>query len=218
MKVGTDGVILGAWCQPGTAQRILDIGCGTGLLSLMLAQRTEALIDAVEINKEAAEETTHNVANSAWPAQIRVHHSSIQDWSQQFTEPPYELIICNPPFFRENSVPTARTIARQQEKLDYPTLFQAATQLLKSKGTFALVVPYADEKQIENLSVDHELYLHKRMRVRGNHKSPLKRSFMQLNRQKAPVVETELAIEPYSRHEYSEEYILLLSDYLTIFK
>lgn len=144
MKVGTDGILLGAWAPIAQVKHVLDIGTGSGLLALMLAQRTDARVtlDAVELDGDAAEQARDNVAASPWPARIEVHQADIQQWQPPQTRR-YELIVSNPPFFAEG-VPCAtsqREQARYTTTLDHVTLLTCAAECITEEGFFCVVLP-----------------------------------------------------------------------------
>ena len=144
MKVGTDGILLGAWAPIAQVKHVLDIGTGSGLLALMLAQRTanSAQLDAVELDEEAATQARDNVAASNWPGRIAVYQAPIQQWQPQ---PPrrYELIVSNPPFFAEGvpCAPSQREQARYTTSLDHTTLLTCAADLITEEGFFCVVLP-----------------------------------------------------------------------------
>ncbi|HHT5675707.1 tRNA1Val (adenine37-N6)-methyltransferase [Raoultella planticola] len=144
MKVGTDGILLGAWAPIAQVKHVLDIGSGSGLLALMLAQRTDdrVMLDAVELDEEAAAQARENVVTSPWGARIQVHLGDIQRWQPAQTRR-YELIVSNPPFFAEG-VPCAtsqREQARYTTTLDHVTLLTCAAELITEEGFFCVVLP-----------------------------------------------------------------------------
>lgn len=143
MKVGTDGVLLGAWAQG--ARRILDVGTGTGLIALMMAQRfPEAVVDAVEIDGEAAIQAKDNVLCSPFYGRVNVFESSLQDYTKDFEGQPYDAIVSNPPYFN-NSLKNPdgrRTLARHTDSLPYAVLFRSVDKLLSADGVFCIIVPY----------------------------------------------------------------------------
>lgn len=144
MKVGTDGILLGAWAPIAHVTRVLDIGTGSGLLALMLAQRTEASthIDAVELDESAAEQARENVAQSSWPQKIAVHTADIQTWIAS-VDSRYDLIVSNPPYY-EQGVECAtpqREQARYTTSLDHQTLLTCAADAITEEGFFCVVLP-----------------------------------------------------------------------------
>ncbi|MBA0035474.1 tRNA1(Val) (adenine(37)-N6)-methyltransferase [Pantoea sp. BIGb0393] len=144
MKVGTDGVLIGAWAPVADARRILDIGCGSGLIALMLAQRTssQVQIDAVELEASAAQQAQENMQASPWADRITVYHQDIVSWSEQ-CEKRYSLIVSNPPFFAPGmaSGSIERDTARSTATLDHLTLLRCAAQLIEEEGLFCVVLP-----------------------------------------------------------------------------
>lgn len=158
MKVGTDGILLGAWAPLGKARRILDIGTGSGLIALMLAQRSHAdcRIDAVELDKHAAQQARENVAASPWPLRVTIIESSIQGYQAD----PYDLIVTNPPYFvaGQSFRDPARAMARHTGALDSHALLAACNRLLAPDGQVALVVPTAMADEILCISADFDLH------------------------------------------------------------
>ncbi|EIM1710096.1 methyltransferase [Aeromonas dhakensis] len=158
MKVGTDGILLGAWAPLGKARRILDIGTGSGLIALMLAQRSHAdcRIDAVELDKHAAQQARENVAASPWPRRVTIIESAIQGYQAD----PYDLIVTNPPYFvaGQSFRDPARAMARHTGALDSHALLAACNRLLAPDGQVALVVPTAMADEILCISADFDLH------------------------------------------------------------
>lgn len=156
MKVGTDGVLLGAWINPVSSARILDIGTGTGLIALMLAQRFQnAIVDAIEIDHEAAEEAKENVANSPWADRINVIETSLNDYksllnSQTATHICYDFIVTNPPFYNATLKPDddARAAARHADSLPFSDITKFADRFLSEEGRLAVIYPTNCEENI----------------------------------------------------------------------
>lgn len=143
MKVGTDGVLLGAWTPVAGARLILDIGTGTGLVALMLAQRSEAQIDAVEIDDLACEEAKYNFEHSAWTDRLQIFHADFLNYTGSPPES-YDLIVSNPPFFI-NSMKTcdpALAIARHNDGLSFGQLILGARKLLSDTGRLCVIIPF----------------------------------------------------------------------------
>ncbi|TND60186.1 tRNA1(Val) (adenine(37)-N6)-methyltransferase [Aeromonas dhakensis] len=158
MKVGTDGILLGAWAPLGKARRILDIGTGSGLIALMLAQRSHAdcRIDAVELDKHAAQQARENAAASPWPRRVTIIESAIQGYQAD----PYDLIVTNPPYFvaGQSFRDPARAMARHTGALDSHALLAACDRLLTPDGQVALVVPTVMADEILCISADYDLH------------------------------------------------------------
>lgn len=216
MKVGTDGVLLGAWTpidhHPYT---ILDIGAGTGLIALMLAQRSEAgQIDALEIDENAYEQAVDNFQNAPWEDRLFCFHAGLDEFVEE-PEDEYDLIVSNPPFYTEDYVSgdDARDKARFTESLSFEELIEAADLLLAENGVFATIIPYKEEADFIALADTYELYPMKITRVKGTPNTDIKRSLLAFSRAKAvnfPV--DELVIE-IARHNYTPEYIALTQDF-----
>lgn len=211
MKIGTDGVLLGAWAESRSPKKILDIGTGTGLILLMLAQRFhDAELTGIEIDENAFEESDFNISESKFANRCRVVHSSIQDFE---SEEKFDLIVSNPPFFENsNPVKSARNLARQQSELSFEELLFHTKSLLSSGGKAAFIIPFSVENEFLNLSQKNSLYPEKITRVRGNVNSPVKRSLILLSENEFKTINNELIIE-VSRNIYTPEYIELTKDF-----
>lgn len=164
MKVGTDGVLLGAWCPLGVDEatrqgeyKILDIGTGSGLIALMLAQRatsiddTPIVIDTIDIDAGAAEQAKFNFEQSPWSKLLRIYQSSLQEWQ---SEKEYDLIVSNPPYFQSSlkNPDAQRATARHTDSLSYSELIKHSGRLLKDNGMLALVLPIKAEEEILSLA------------------------------------------------------------------
>ncbi|MDC9723129.1 MAG: methyltransferase [Urechidicola sp.] len=216
MKVGTDGVLLGAWAQPINANAILDIGSGTGILSLQLAQRTLAeVIDAVEIEADAFEQTVDNFEQSDWGDRLFCYHTSIQDFANEIDDK-YDFIISNPPFFsapyKENMVREKRDLARYRDALSFEELISAVVKLLSKNGACAFIIPYKSESVFLDLAKINGLMLNRITRVKGTDSSPIKRSLLQLSFENSTIEFSELTIE-IERHKYTQDYINLVKEF-----
>ncbi len=215
MKVGTDGVLLGAWSPIlHNPETILDIGTGTGLIALMLAQRTNALqIDAFDIDENAFEQATDNFENSPWNDRLFCFHAGLDEFMEE-PEGDYDLIVCNPPFYSEDykSGDDARGTARFSDALPFSDLIEAADLLLSEGGVFSVIIPFKEEANFVLLSNDFELYPFKITRVKGTPQSEVKRSLIAFSRENiAPEID-EIIIEN-ARHDYTQDYINLTRDF-----
>ncbi len=215
MKVGTDGVLLGAWTSlDSSPDTILDIGSGTGLIALMLAQRsTASVIDAIEIDTDAFEQCVANFEASPWADRLFCYHASFQEFYEEIEES-YDLIVSNPPFFQEDvsSGLVARDTARQNQSLPYLSLFEGIKKLLALNGALAMIIPYASESTVLTLAANRGFYPSRITRVRGTPTALFKRSLLQLSRNKNATDIQELVIE-LERHVYTQEYIHLTKDF-----
>ena len=216
MKVGTDSVLLGAWCPiDNNPNAILDIGAGTGILSLMMAQRTNAeQIDSVEIDEDAYEQCVSNYENSPWSDRLFCYHAALDELVED-PEDEYDIIISNPPFYAEDfkTESTQRDLARFQDAMPFEELIEAADLLLSENGIFAVVIPYKEEENFIDLCAEFELYPVKVTRVKGSHKTPIVRSLMAFKRYELSVLTADELVVEINRHEYIDDYINLTKDF-----
>ena len=215
MKVGTDGVLLGAWAPVKNPISILDIGTGTGIIALMLAQRSNAeQIDALEIDEDAYEQAVDNFENSPWSDRLFCFHAGLDEFVQE-PEDEYDLIISNPPFHTENyfSGDEKRDQARFTDSLPFEDLIEAAELLLSENGIFATIISFAAEAKFIKLAHQFELYPMKITHVKGTPSTEIKRSLLAFTRhQSSNYAIDELIIET-TRHQYTSEYITLTKDF-----
>ncbi len=209
MKVGTDGVLIGAWTNPGDAAKLLDIGTGTGLIALMLSQVSKANIDAVEIDAGAYYQALENVEQSTWKERISVIHTSLQDYIKS-TVKKYDLIVTNPPFFT-NSLKSGhdkRNLARHNDSLSPEDLLTGVDHLLEPTGCFYLILPYVEAQLFIVDAALYNLYCVRKTNILPlAHKKP-SRIMMEFSRQRRKVIENDLIIQLKSG-EYTSDYRLL---------
>ena len=216
MKIGTDGVLLGAWVplenQPFS---ILDIGAGTGVIALMLAQRSHAeQIDALEIDEEAYEQSVDNFENSPWSDRLFCFHAGLDEFMEE-PEDEYDLIVSNPPFYTDDfkSATEQRDLARFADAMPFEDLIEAADLLLSENGIFAVIIPFKEEESFLALAKEFELYPLKITRVKGTPTTEIKRSLLAFSRnEKIDFPADELIIET-ARHIYTPEYIELTKEF-----
>lgn len=215
MKIGTDGVLLGAWASiQHNPFSILDIGSGTGVISLMLAQRSAAeVIEAIEIDDSAYEQCVENFENSNWSDRLFCYHASLQEFAEEI-EDTYDLIVCNPPFYSENykTSDKSRDIARFQDAMPFEHLTICAAKLLAENGKFVVIIPFKEENRFIDLASKSKLFANIILRIRGNSASEIKRSLLEFSFTKNDIEVKELTIET-SRHSYTEDYINLTKDF-----
>jgi tRNA1Val (adenine37-N6)-methyltransferase len=215
MKIGTDGVLLGAWVSlEKKPQSILDIGAGTGIISLQLAQRCFAeTLEAIEIDEEAFEQCVLNFENSPWGDRLFCFHASAQEFAAEMEEE-YDLIISNPPFYSDTykSEDNQRNTARFTDTLPFKDLVIFAYQFLSEKGIFALILPRKEEENFIALASEVGLFPKRICRVKGNLTSEVKRSLLEFTFEKIEIIKEELTLE-ISRHVYTEYYKKLVNDF-----
>ncbi len=213
MKVGTDGVLLGAWADIGEAKAILDIGTGTGLIAIMLAQRSGATIDAVEIDSMSALQAKENVSSCSWAGRITVVNKSFQDFYANCSKR-YDLIVSNPPYFiKSHKSPSAeRSVARHTDELPYDDLLKGVVELLTQQGRFAGIFPYVEGNIFIAKAATHGLYCNKRVNVLGKKNGSIKRLLLEFGRSKQPLTESSLAIR-CDKEGYTPEYKELTEEF-----
>jgi tRNA1Val (adenine37-N6)-methyltransferase len=214
MKVGVDAVLLGSWADPGNAKEVLDIGTGTGLLSLMLAQKSEASITAIDIDTGSYGQAFANVKASKWYDRIEVHNISIQEFAIK-TSKRFDFIICNPPFFNSTLVSpdNKRTMARHDASLGLNELFSCVVGLLNENGRFLMIYQYDRKEEVISEATNFELYPSKALVIKGNeHKNP-NRIVFEFGRESGICIESEIAIRNSATNEYTEKYKQMTKDY-----
>lgn len=218
MKVGTDGVLLGAWCRVEECQRrILDIGTGTGVIALMLAQRSEnfavpSTIEAIEIDFDSFVQTTENVSISIWESRIRPVHSSLQDFD---SDTPYDHIVSNPPYFNNSltSPDASRTKARHTGDLSYSDLACGVDRLLAKEGLFSVIIPCSESAELIAIFERCGFFVWRTTNVFPRADKPAKRVLLEFGRQPKLMKYATLVIETDVRHEYTDDYRSLTKDF-----
>jgi tRNA1Val (adenine37-N6)-methyltransferase len=219
MKVGTDAVLLGAWVDPKNAGRILDIGTGTGIIALMLAQKCSAQIDTIDLDENSCIQARENVDNCPWRERINVIHTSLQHFSEDPTHR-YDLVVTNPPYFEHSTKASEekRTVARHTDLLSFRDLLECVLKLLEPKGKFCMIAPFKEGEHFREMAEQKKLYLTKLMRVRTRaDKTQDKRLMMQFEFERKSFSESSIVIEKDERHTYTEEYKELTRDYYLAF-
>ncbi len=212
MKVGTDGCLLGAWATAENPKQILDIGSGTGLISLMLAQRfPTAQIDAIEIEKACAQQAQENVQASPWHDRVSVSASSIQDFESEYL---YDLIVSNPPYFTNAfAAPNeTRHQARHDDTLSAHELISHTKRLLAPEGVFCLIIPTDRFTEFEKFAAREHLHLVDRVNVHPTPSKPAKRLLLKYSTVKREDSTSTFFIEK-ERGQYSDAFTKLLQDF-----
>lgn len=206
MKVGTDGVLLGVWVDVRQATQILDIGTGTGVIALMLAQRASdaVTIDAVEINAAAYADAQENIAASPWHDRVHLHHTAIQQFNPSTR---FDLIVTNPPYFQKSyKPPTAqRETARHTEHLTFVEILQAAEKLLTANGKLNVILPYTEGLQFITLAEHKGLHCSRKWIFRTRANKPVERFLLEFRWEKKDLNEGEILLYS-SGEEWSDGY------------
>lgn len=217
MKVGTDGVLLGAWAPINHRPfSVLDIGAGTGLIALMLAQRSHAeQIDAIEIDENAFEQCVDNFENSPWNDRLFCFHASLDNFMEDLEDEEYDLIVSNPPFYSEDykTENESRDLARFQDALPFEDLVEAASVLLSETGVLALIVPHKEEERLIALAKAWDLFPLKITHVKGTPTSEIKRSLVAFSFTETRELPIDELIIETARHQYTTKYIALTQDF-----
>jgi tRNA1Val (adenine37-N6)-methyltransferase len=213
MKVSTDACIQGAWTPADdTVKRILDIGTGTGLLSLMLAQRTDAIIDAVELDEAAAQQAKENTESSPWAERIQIIQADATDYT---AGEPYDMIFCNPPFFNNSllSDKAARNMARHTHSLSYSQLFNAIQRNLSLTGYASIMLPPPEHELWNNLLNENEWCVFQKLIVKSKEDSVPVRIISLCKKGSINKLKEETLIMRQTDDSYTEQFIALMQPY-----
>ncbi|HFK5584779.1 tRNA (adenine-N(6)-)-methyltransferase [Elizabethkingia anophelis] len=211
-RVGTDGVVLGALCNGEGAVRALEVGCGTGLISLMLAQRfSSAVFDALDINTKAVEIAGQNFSNSPFANRLNVVEINYNDFE---SVEKYDLIVSNPPYFESDS--SKDLIARHQVLLSFQQLIYKSARLISDTGILSVIIPCDDAGNFITIAEYNNLYLIRKIDIYGIKGGKLKRNILEFSRKLSELVLEELVLEKEKRI-YSDEYRELTKDFHPMF-
>ena len=229
MKIGTDGILLGAWAPAEQPELILDIGTGTGLIALMMAQRfPNAIVDAVEVEPNAAEQAARNFSASPWAERLTLHHQSIQSFtSSGLHNKAYSLIVSNPPWFVDSlkSVESSRNLARHADSLNHDELLNSVRLLLHSSGGFCVVLPFSDSASFIHSAHERSLFCRRQCHVRSKPGMSPHRVLLEFEttqrvllefetaQVESSAIQQELIIENEQHHDYTESFRGLTRDF-----
>jgi tRNA1Val (adenine37-N6)-methyltransferase len=217
MKIGTDGILLGAWAKTSNINNGLDIGTGTGVISLMLCQRfSEIQIDSIENSESALKDASINIDNSQWKNRINLINENFINYIPKIK---YDLIISNPPFFSKSLKPEnlERSRARHQEDLSYKNILKFSKKYLNLDGSLNIIIPFNDKEEAYNLSKNYNLNLVRQCIVSSKPNKKPHRLLMEFSFRKEETKNEYLTIEEHGRHQYSEDYKKLTREFYTIF-
>jgi tRNA1Val (adenine37-N6)-methyltransferase len=213
MKVGTDAVLLGAWANVQGVNNILEVGAGSGVISLMLAQRTPAhtKIEAIEIDKEDAEQAKENVIRSPWSEKIKIHHQFFQSF-QSATK--FDLIVSNPPYFINSQLPPSgkRSQARHTGSLSYQELITKALTLLTPTGRLAVVLPFEEGKLFQSLANENNLYMASQLAFYSRQGKPQERWLFEFALESTAITIKNLILHAEGE-DWSDDYKMQMKDF-----
>lgn len=212
MKVGTDAVLLGSWVNAGGVKKILDIGTGTGIIAMMLAQKSTAEIDAIDVDLNACIQAKENVSESAWAERIRIYNISFQEFSAS-AKNKYDLIVSNPPYFSDAPKPLTieRIQSRHTDLLPFDELASGIKKIISPEGKFCVVLPCREGKNFMDIALRYGLFSNKILRVKTVHDKE-KRILLELSPQMQTIIEEEITIQN-DEHTFSKEYADLTREF-----
>lgn len=213
-KVGTDGVLLGACAELYGAQRILDVGTGTGLIAIMVAQRSEAKIVALEPEINSFNEACENAAGSKWSDRISILNTGIQNY-RPVDNLLYDIIITNPPYFKNSlrNPDTRKSLTRHDDSLSSSELLEGTTRLLSDSGSLQLILPYTEGTLFIAEASTYELFCNRIIKVKPKPSGEIIRLIMKFERRRRSLYEKFLTIETGIRHNYTEEYREIMREF-----
>lgn len=212
-KVGTDGVLLGAYADVKGRRKILDIGTGTGLIALMLAQRCDAQIIAIEPDNESFIQASENVKLSKWGCRIEVENCSLQHFIPNGVE--FDMIVTNPPYFIDSlkNPDPAKSNTRHNDNLTHSDILEAADRLLDQNGILQLIMPYDEGNIFIAEACGHSLFCINILKIRPTPSSEIRRLILGFSREKGKPAEQFLTIEKGKRHDFTDDYLSLTKDF-----
>jgi tRNA1Val (adenine37-N6)-methyltransferase len=212
-KVGTDGVLLGAAADVAGKRRILDIGAGTGLISIMLAQRCSAEVVAIEPDPDSYQQMCENVKQCRWNERIKVLNTDFQSFPKDGEK--FDLIVTNPPYFRDSlkNPDPRKSAARHNDSLTTEEILEGVSNLLEDNGLFQLIMPYVEGNILIADAHKYGFYCNRILKIRPLPTAEIRRLIMTFSRKRLKVTESFLTIEHGRRHEFTEEYINLTKDF-----
>lgn len=213
-RVGTDGVMLGAWCNLDGSDRVLDIGTGTGLIALMIAQRSSAGITAIEPDRESSSEAESNFRNSPWSGRLELINTTLQEYSLSGPGK-FNHIVANPPYFIESmqSSESRLSAARHDISLTLADLVRCSALLLAPNGKISVIMPYAEGNMLIAEAAGHSLFCSRITKVKPLPDKPVKRLLIELTDRVSEPKSDFIVIERGHRHDYTSEYRELTKDF-----
>ena len=216
MKVGTDGVLVGAWANVTDAQNILDIGTGTGLITIMAAQRNStAQITGIDIDESAYRQALKNAKLCKWQSRIKIKHSSLQNFLTEENKLSFQSIVSNPPYFNAGTQApnNKRQTARHTQSLSYQELIEGVNHLLADNGKFSVILPHQEGLLFQKIASQFQLYLSRITNVHSKKGKPTERLLQEFQKRKQPLQKEKLIIQHEARNDWTTEYVLLTQSF-----
>ena len=217
MKIGTDGILLGAWASSHGKTQGIDIGTGTGVIAIMMCQKNPLIkIDAIEISEDAAKDALLNFNNCKWKKNISLLNKDLKKHLPNYK---YDLIVSNPPYFNSGYLPNNKdkSLAKHIESLSYNDVLNFANKQLNQNGTVNLILPYSSYENCKKKADEHQLYCKRECIVYPNIRKAPSRILLEFSKEKHQIETKKLIIEKDNRHDYTEDYKKLTRDFYTIF-
>ncbi|MCX6327264.1 MAG: methyltransferase [Bacteroidia bacterium] len=217
-KVGTDGVLLGASADVSGVKKILDIGSGTGLIAIMLAQRSDAKIVAIEPDNESFIQICDNVSLCKWSSRIKVEHTDLQNYYPG--EEKFDLIVTNPPYFTDSlkNPDPRKSATRHNDSLTSDEILKGVSRLMEDEGRLQLIMPYVEGNIFIAEAQKYGLYCNNILKIKPLPTSEIRRLILTFTRDRMKMSEKFLTIEHGIRHEFTKEYINLTKDFYLKFQ
>lgn len=216
LKIGTDAVLLGVWANIEDAKTILDVGCGSGIIALMLAQRNPKIknIDAIDFHEGSIKDACENFRKSIWGDRLRAHHIAWEDFLKA-SQNQYDLIISNPPFFMDSlkSIKEKKNIAKHAETLNAEILISTVKDRLSSNGHLNMILPFEQIKEIKEFSFENKLSISRECQIFSKPNQKANRVLLELSKKEKPELKTSNLTIRNNDNSYTEEYKSLTKDF-----
>lgn len=212
-KVGTDGVLLGASADVTGVKRILDIGSGTGLIAIMLAQKCDAEIVTIEPDKNSFIQTLENISLCKWSSRIKVEHTDLQNYYPVGEK--FDLIVTNPPYFNDSikNPDPRKSASRHNDSLTSDEILHGVSRLIEDDGCLHLIMPYVEGNIFIAEASEYDLFCNNILKIKPLPTAEIRRLILTFSKKRLKVIEKFLTIEHGRRHEFTEEYINLTKDF-----
>jgi len=208
MKVGTDAVLLGAWADISNSNKILDVGTGSGLIALMLAQCSEAKITAIDIHIGSIKDATENFNKSPWSNRLSAIHTSLQNYIKT-SKIKFDLIVSNPPFFSNSLISESKnnTLSKHDKELTHGELLNGVSKLLNSKGRFCVIIPVSEKDNFVELALLENLYCSKKLKIIPKYNKKPNRLILEFTFNKPETISETILCIRNSDGSFTKEYI-----------